>query len=133
LADLRQYLSLEPKRPERAPFLVWILRVKLNQKAAADQELNAYLASAPIGWESKIGGMLIGQIPENDFLSAANSAASPGRAQLQQKEAWYYAGMKHLLAGDNESAMADFKKCVAFPYPTEPEDTWAHAELGALK
>lgn len=36
-----------------------------------------------------------------------------GTARGHQCEAWFYAGLKHLLAGDKNIAVKDFRKCLA--------------------
>jgi tetratricopeptide (TPR) repeat protein len=131
LADLRQAQTLAHQRADRTPSLIWLLRVQLNQKAEADQDLTTFLATLPSGWDSKIGEMLIGEIDEDQLL-AASAAVQPATARLQQKEAWYYIGMKRLLAGDKPAAASDFQKCVALGDPIEPEDTLARAELVTL-
>ena len=54
-------------------------------------------------WISRIGRFLLDQISEFDFLGGATSSDME-KNRAQHCEAWYYAGMKRLLAGDKNTA-----------------------------
>ena len=62
-------------------------------------------------WVSKIGRLLLDQISESDFLGGATSS-DVEKDRAQHCEAWYYTGMKRLLAGDKKTAADYFNKCL---------------------
>jgi lipoprotein NlpI len=63
-------------------------------------------------WLSKIAGFLTGQIAETDLLKAAEDVKAKKNAE-EHCEAYYYAGAKRLMEGDNAAAAGLFEKCVA--------------------
>ena len=86
-----------------------------------------------------IDELLANLIPESDFF---RSATNPTLSQITQKDnlcmAYYYAGMKRLIAGDKSGAIDLFQKCVdagQVPYiqPGYFEYDSAEMKLNALK
>jgi hypothetical protein len=70
---------------------------------------------------------------EADFLAkAAETAKRPTDREGQQCEAWYYAGMKRLFAGDKKTAIADFRKCLASGACSQQAYLCAQAALKTL-
>jgi lipoprotein NlpI len=83
-------------------------------------------------WAAKPGLFLLDRMDEAALLAAA--ADPNAEKQLgQQCEAWYYAGMKRLLAGDKPAAAERFRKCLATEKRTFVEYQAAQAELKALE
>ncbi len=82
-------------------------------------------------WVVKVGAFLLGNVTEDDLMTAA---ASPDAAkdQGQHCEAWYYAGMKRLLAGDKKTAADDFNHSLATKQTRFTEYRLAEAELKVL-
>ena len=115
LADFRQAAKLGSEFQDYSHYRIWLIRARLGETASATRELTAYLQSRPPGkpgdWRLQVGRFLAGQLPEQKFLQ---SAANPDTKtdHEQHCEAWFYAGMKHLLAGDQATATSDFQKCV---------------------
>jgi tetratricopeptide (TPR) repeat protein len=113
----------------------WLVRTRRGQSAEASRELAAYLGSRrnmPAGdWISKIGRFLLDQISETDFLGGATSS-DVEESRAQQCEAWYYAGMKRLLAGDKRTAADYFNKCLGTQEKNFDEYILAQAELKSL-
>ena len=71
---------------------------------------------------------------EEDFLNnSKTSARNPKGQTIQFCQANYYAGMKHLLAGDKEGATALFKKCIGTGEKGCMEFSSATVELNTLK
>ncbi|MBV8416604.1 MAG: hypothetical protein JO251_15455, partial [Verrucomicrobia bacterium] len=113
-----------------------MLRARLGQAAAANQELSAYLDKrwdmVPGDWISKVGEFLLDKITEADlFAAAASSDAKKERAH--HCEAWYYAGMKYLLVGDKKTAADYFTKCSATQDPTSDAYSLAESESRVLR
>ncbi len=86
-----------------------------------------------------IDELLANLIPESDFF---RSATNPALSQITQKDnlctAYYYTGMKRLIAGDKSGAIDLFQKCVdvgQVPYiqPGYFEYDSAEMKLNALK
>ena len=71
---------------------------------------------------------------EEDFLNTAKTSAHNPKQQTGQLcQANYYAGMKHLIAGDKEGATALFKKSLDTGEKGCTEYVSATTELAALK
>jgi lipoprotein NlpI len=97
--------------------------------------LTAYLGKRPNAtsgdWISTVAGHLLGKVPEADLLAAAKSP-DPKKERGQLCEAWYYAGMKKLLAGDKATAADYFKKCLATEQRDFTEYQLAESELSSI-
>jgi len=135
LADFRQAVRWGSKVPDYTQYRIWLLRARAGETVAATHELAAYLAARKTGrpgdWPSTVGRFLIGQLTEADLLrAAANPDAQTDREQ--HCEAWFYAGMKQLLAGDSTTAAGDFQKCQATGVENFEEYSSAGAELKLL-
>ena len=133
VADLRRDDGRNDKRPEYAHIYLWVARAHLGQAEAASQELAAYLARHPVsGWSAQVAGFLLGRVTEGQLLAAS---ASPDHAKAleQQCESAYYTGLKQSLAGNQEAATGDFRRCVATGLTTFSEYRFARAELAASK
>lgn len=64
-------------------------------------------------WAASIGRFLAGNLSESNFLSQATTTAKRPSAIISQVcESFYYAGMKHKLAGDKQQAIDLFQKCL---------------------
>ena len=81
--------------------------------------------------ESFHGRFLLYQISESDLLVGATSP-DVEKDRAQHCEAWYYAGMKRLLAGDKKTAADCFDKCLGTQENTFDEYMLAKAELKSL-
>src|SRR5271157_2265479 len=137
LGDLVLFDELAPSgESQDYPHLyTWLVRVWRGQSAEANRELAAYLGSRrnmpAADWISKIGRFLLDQISESDFLGDATSS-DVGKDRAQHCEAWYYAGMKRLLAGDKKTAADYFNKCLGTQARNFDEYILAQAELKSL-
>jgi tetratricopeptide (TPR) repeat protein len=113
----------------------WLVRARGGQLAEADRELAAYLGTrrnmAVADWISEIGRFLLDQISESDFLDDATSSDLE-KDRAQHCEAWYYVGMKRLLAGDKKTAALYFDKCLGTQEKNFDEYILAQAELKSL-
>lgn len=139
ISDLRQadQLSLgNMLGKEHDQLFLWIARTQGDHKVDADQDLREYLESEPDGikndWLSTVGKYLLGQMSEADFL-AASFSVDLQQFHDYQCEAWYYAGMKRLHAGDKDDASRYFHKCVTINQQNSAEYTLARAELKVLE
>ncbi|HEX4202062.1 MAG TPA: hypothetical protein VHY59_11125, partial [Chthoniobacterales bacterium] len=87
-----------------------------GQTAEADRQLSAFLDKhierSADHWGSKVGSFLISKLSEPEFLAGTGSYFAH-RAHGHECEAWYYVGMKHLLAGDKAGAASSFEKSLA--------------------
>jgi tetratricopeptide (TPR) repeat protein len=137
LLDLTHAAEVTPagSRRDYLQFFVWLLRARLGRADEANRELAAYmnperkLSQEP--WVVKVGAFLLGNLTEDDLLTAA---ASPDTAkdQGQHCEAWYYSGMKQLLAGDKKTAADDFNRSLATKQTGYTEYRLAESESEAL-
>jgi lipoprotein NlpI len=106
-----------------------ILIAPANQKLAAYMTPERRISQEP--WTAKVGDFLLGNITEDDLIAAAASPDAT-KDQGQHCEAWYYAGMKRLLAGDKKVAADDFNRCLATKQTRFTEYRLAEGELEAL-
>lgn len=127
--DLHQWnLALEEFRTAQAansppagnPLQIFLLQSRLGRTQQAQKELNAYIRSLPPAkehdWITSIAHFLAGDINETDFLSQATSTAKrPVDIPGQFCDAYYFEGMKDLLAGDKIRAAELFQKCLQTP------------------
>lgn len=113
--DLRQVLAINRGDLDYPQLYLWIVRARLGETGEAGKELAAYFArprrSPQDGWPAKIGQFLLGNTAEKDFL-AAITANDADTLQARLCEAWYYTGVKRLLAGDAGGAEEGFRECV---------------------
>jgi HEAT repeat protein len=133
LADFQKAGELGSDNRDYSHYRIWLIRARLGEKDAATRELASYLARRPQGkpWALNVGRFLAGQMTEVDFIAAA--ADPNGQTDREQHcEAWFYAGMKRLLAGDKTTAADYFQKCRATDVKSFEEYDSAGAELKFL-
>ena len=115
--------------------MIWLVRTQQGEAEAANAELTAYLAqrtpSADDAWFGTAAGFLLGQRTEAELFSSASSS-DPKKALRQECAAWYFAGMKKLLAGDKNAATDDFRKSLATEQMVLGVYQLARAELKKL-
>jgi tetratricopeptide (TPR) repeat protein len=133
LADFQQCRSLPDGRvKDYAAIQTWLLQARAGEKPKADQQLLAYcgdrIRGTPADWQMHIAKFLLNQTSEADFAKAIDSADT-GR---ELSEFWYYAGMKHLLAGDKAGAGDCFRKSLITKTRSCAVFFSAGAELSAL-
>ncbi|MBE7210497.1 MAG: hypothetical protein INR65_05715 [Gluconacetobacter diazotrophicus] len=138
---------------------LWIVRMRLGEAETANERLAAFLDKpsafdAPGEWVCQVGRFLLDRETEADLLAgAAKTMASGGsgrRPWFTEKspgalasrpdhvngplcEAWFYSGMKLLLAGDRAAAAEHFRQCLATKQLTFIEYELAEAELRGLE
>jgi len=138
LLDFRQHVELDSSSDisDYPRFRIWLIRARMGESGPATTELQTYLAGRSTGkpkdWPSKIGRFLTGQLAESDFLAAAKNADVKKEAE-QLCQAYFYAGSKHLLAGDKSAARDCFEKSVATDRKDFLEYGSAVAELKFLR
>jgi tetratricopeptide (TPR) repeat protein len=134
LKNLRKSLQPGPGQ-DLSQLYIWLVRARLGEQEDASKELDAYLQSRPMTkaniWSITVGEFLLGTRTEDGLLKAANANASAQEVLLC--EAYYFMGMKHLLAGDEKGAADRFKKSVDTKAAKIFEYHNAEAELRALK
>lgn len=117
-------------------FYSWLERAHGGLREVADRELTDYMRKMwPVmeeKWSGQVAGFLLGKVKEDAFLNAASSSDANKDAG-QHCEAFYYAGMVRLLAGDKDAAAEDFRRCLATGKRTFTEYQFAKAELAALQ
>ena len=116
MADYRRCCELSDKDQDYPRLSIWLIRARLGETEAANRELSAYVdkrwKGASVEWLSKVAGHLLGSVTEADLFAAAASPHAR-KDRRQQCEAWYFAGMKKLLAGEKKTAAEYFRKCLA--------------------
>jgi len=137
LEEFRAATATNPQR-DYIRFRIFLIRCRLGETEEAGRELDAYVKSLPAAkaqdWATSIGRFLTGNLAEEEFLKQATSTAKrPTDVTIQICEAYYYAGMKRLLAGDKSGAGERFQKCLNTGEDNCFEYRSAGAELRALK
>jgi lipoprotein NlpI len=115
-----------------------LIQSRLGQAEQARKELSAFVQSIPLSeahdWQASIAQFLLGNLDDQEFLNEATTkAVRPTDVSPQICDAYYYAGMKHLLAGDKAGAAELFQKSLDTGQDDESEYKSAHAELSVLK
>ena len=137
LADMKLFTQLSPQSDftDYARLYIWLIETRAGQLAEANQELSAAMNS---GWNGKndamvtrIGEYLLGQISETELIQASASTV-PTKDQGQRCEAWYFIGMRKLVAGDRDAAIEALRKCVATQKLDYCEYILAQEELKSL-
>jgi lipoprotein NlpI len=134
LADVRRARELN-KDDQDYPIEIWLVLAEQGQQEAAHKELaddtEQPSNEAPNDWTSKVTSFLLDKINQADFLAAAASPDTE-KEHNQRCDAWFYAGVKRMLAGDKATAIDYFQKALATGAKTENEYEFAGAELKAL-
>ncbi len=131
--ELRHYDELNDE-DEDAPPLIWIARVRLGEKEAADRELAKFISEHPDwagSWNTKIDNFLLGKVSEQELLAAIDSSEEKKQHE-QQCGAWYYVGVKRLMNGDKAGATDAFQKTIAIDKKNCNECDFAKVELKQL-
>jgi tetratricopeptide (TPR) repeat protein len=128
LADFDQCLKLDPNG---SPMLQIYRHLLLPRVGQAPDDIAATIAGWKDGWPKTIGLFLAGRMNENDFLAAAKSGA-PDAADDRTCQAYYFAGMMHLLGNDPTGARQLFKQCAIVDGATVLELDLAKAEAARL-
>jgi tetratricopeptide (TPR) repeat protein len=131
ITDYNQAITLQDVGTQQDYFSIWVAQNLQGKKADADAKLSSETAKT-LGmnwyWPANIAGFLLGQMNEADFL---NAAVSPDAKKTGISQAWYYVGMKQLLAGNKTVATEDFKKCLAVNLNDERTAFFAREEVKA--
>jgi lipoprotein NlpI len=134
LVDFRKAVELDSSN-DYARFRVWLIRAREGEAEAASTELQTYLAgraaTKPDDWVSEVGRFLTGQLPKQEFLAAAKNEDQK-KEMGQSCEAYFYAGSKHLFAGDTAAAEDCLQKSIATDQKNSTEYISAVAELKFL-
>jgi len=136
LADFRRFDEADSQISQLYVRLhIWLIRSRLGETGPATAELRTYLqnhqARKPDGWGPKIASFLMGDLPEPDLFKAADNADKK-KNDRRLCEAWFYAGSKRLIEGDQSTAVDDFTKCLATNEKKFQEYQGAAAELKSL-
>ena len=133
LQDYDRFLELSKEDQEYPRLYVWLIRVRTGQTGAANKELVDYLQQRgnTADWFSTVTGHVLGKKSDADLLTAAKSS-DKRKERGQLCEAWFYIGMKKLMAGDKAGAEACFNKSLATDQKDSTEYHFARAELKAL-
>lgn len=137
LGNFQKALDYDPTS-ERNWLRFWLLAVRLGNREDANFKLNQHLSSLSQArlrrWPEMCGRFLLGFASEEDLLRTANDPAAKGRFRKDGLcSAYYYIGMKHLLAGDNQSALTRFQKALDTHVIGYYEYESAAAEAARLK
>ena len=133
-ADLNKAASLIPdERQAYIHLYLWVIAIKQgNDPVKATAALSSEIAKVPKtmfenwGWE--IARFVAGQETENSFLTSAKEIQAK-KAKGQEAQAYYFAGMKRTLAGNQVGAAKFFRESIALGNPSLHEYTLAQKEL----
>jgi len=142
LDDFRSAAENCRDRPNSSSRLhIWLVQSRMGEREQANEDLSVLLRNEDAGeylagHDRRLIEFLLGRIKESEFLerSEVNRQADSEEDGRIVARAWFYAGMKRLLDGDNHGAVKWFRKAVAIApkkYPLE-ECQWAESELKHL-
>ncbi|UCD75858.1 MAG: tetratricopeptide repeat protein [Phycisphaerales bacterium] len=114
-SDLEQAIRAFDADPSYAYFYLWLTKVRLGEREAADEAVRTHFARTDrmrrSAWTPRIASFLLGDMTEEEFLVEAESGAWQPAAE-QMCEAYFYAGSVRLIDGDAETARAYFQRSV---------------------
>jgi lipoprotein NlpI len=119
-------------------FQIWAIHCKAGKAQDATEELKAHLRSRPDteagSWPYQLESFLAGLNTEQNLRAMAQNLAKTPQERFDQVcEAAYYAGLKHLFAGEKDRAANLFRECVATDDKDFVEYTRARAELSQMQ
>ncbi len=121
---------------EHGALMACVVQTRLGQGEEGRKQLsiriNNRLDTKLDDWVSRLGKFLLGTLDEEALLRDADSP-NVMKSRVQRCEAWYYAGMQHLAAGQKTEAANCFRKSVATEQKTVDEYALAAAELKWLE
>jgi tetratricopeptide (TPR) repeat protein len=113
LEDYRRDIALSTSPNDDDHLYVWLLRTRLGEMNAANEELARYLTTRPAAkvsdWYASAAGFLLGKVSEEQLL-AASTAPERFEALRLQSKAWYYIGMKKLFVTE-KGAIESLARC----------------------
>ncbi|MEQ1850892.1 MAG: tetratricopeptide repeat protein [Chthoniobacteraceae bacterium] len=123
--------------PQRFGLLYsFVLQSRLGESEAARDGLREARERIESGhsekWFSTLAGFLLGELDEAALLSAAQDGGL-SQARNQLCEAWYFAGMARLFAGQDVEAANCFRRSVGTGRTNYAEHSFSQAELDALE
>jgi tetratricopeptide (TPR) repeat protein len=96
-------------RTDQLQLRLWVVKARAGGAADASKELKLYATKEhrgrPGDWFSQIASFLMGDLPEDQFLNLAGN-------KDQTCDAYFYAGVKKVIAKDKAAAKAHFKKAI---------------------
>ena len=136
LDDYNRLFQLSNQSQDFPHLYVWLIRARMGERDAANKELTDYLDQRGNGarnaWYSNVASFLLGRASEVELLAVAKIPDSLSKTG-HLCEAWFYIGMKKLLAGDKTGAEGCFQASVATNQQEYTEYHFAEAELKALR
>lgn len=128
ILDLSQGERLDPKNQDGPEAMLWVTRALNGDVDGANAELRAYLneRKSTDEWGLKRARFLLDEIDEDAFLR--KTARGPG----EMCEAYFYAAIKRLVAGDKSSARDLFDTCTRFEIRSFVEDELARIKIKEL-
>ena len=123
--------------PDDMRFEVFLLECRLGQTNEAQTELAEYIRSIPAAkagdWKASVAQFLAGKLTETQLISRATTTAKRATDIPKQLcEAYYYAAMKCLLAGDKAGAVTRFQKSLGTKEDNSYQFLNARSQLQAL-
>lgn len=136
LEDYHRLLEVSKQGQDYPRLYVWLIRGRLGETDAANKELADYLEKRGSGvrndWYSNVASFLLGRASEVELLAIAKIPDNWSKTG-HLCEAWFYIGVKKLLAGDKTGAEACLKASLATNQQEYTEYHFAEAELKALQ
>jgi tetratricopeptide (TPR) repeat protein len=127
VSDLSAAGEQDPQSQDYPRLLIWIARVRLGEREAAEPELRKYVRERPVeDWWRSLANHLLGELKEEELLLAA------GNSRDRLCEARFYAGCRCSIEGDREAARSHFKACRETQARGMSEYWSAAAELEAI-
>ncbi len=136
LDDFQQYINMKkPGSLDYVGIYMWICRMRLNQTDIANKELLNWVAlggdETKDAFQSVVGRFLAGTGSEGELFNAANVVPDAEKDRILC-DAWFYAGIKRLLDGDEATAEGYFTQCLQTDEEDEDEYIFAASEMKAI-
>jgi lipoprotein NlpI len=130
-ADYEESVHLAKDEGAYPRFALFLLKGRLKAVQLPNEFATEVHEWKP-GWKKTLGLFLVDETSEAALLELATQGDAK-TVREHKCEAFYYAGAKRLLAGDNAGARVLFEKCVATQLHSFSEFQFAQAELKKAK
>ena len=132
ISDFDQVLKLADDETSAYPRLFRCVALLQARRGDPRKELTAAIAKWKDGWPKTIGQFLTGDLTESQLLAEAEKA-DPKVVAAHRCDAFYFAGIAHLLNGETPAARSFFNECVAVNRPDLFAFRFAQGELDRMK
>src|SRR5262249_17964929 len=135
LSNFRRANALSKAVQDYGNLRIWLIKSRTGKTTEATTELKNYMQTRPLvnddGWYLALAAFVAGDLTEKALLKSAEEGQAT-RVNEKKCEAYFYAGMKNLLAGRKTVAANYFQSSIDTAQKNFTEYQSSKAELKRL-